>query len=386
MNKRLPKGFAYIADKGLYKLSFTYDKKRFAVYGQTQKECEAKKAEREELLKDRMHIDNQNITLSKYFDIWIIEQSKEVKDSTVYNYKKSWKHLEKHLGKRKLAELNKLDVLQMQDKMMKDSTPNNVNRVTRLLKQILNSAINDRIINYNPCNSVKRLKDSKPKAVNTIHRALTENETRLFFQNATECHYYNLLRFLLITGCRIGEATALHWFDISFDRKEIYIKRTVSKVSNKEYRLSDSPKTSSSNRIIPLTDELKEILQKQKAQNSFLFGKGCSIVFPNSKGTLAYYNTVNACIANIIDNINHPKEKDENGEMKPRKVSLNLIQPFSAHAFRDTFATRCIEQGMQPNTLKALLGHSSLKMTMDLYAHVMPNTKQQELEKIKFAM
>ena len=64
----------------------------------------------------------------------------------------------------------------------------------------------------------------------------------------------------------------------------------------------------------------------------------------------------------------------------------NGIEPFSVHAFRDTFATRCIEQGMPPIVLKEILGHSSLKMTMDVYAHVMPNTKSAELNKIEIAI
>ena len=96
------------------------------------------------------------------------------------------------------------------------------------------------------------------------------------------------------------------------------------------------------------------------------------IVFPNSRGDAANYNSVNVCIANIIKSIN----ADDNF----------YFAPFSVHGFRDTFATRCIEQGMQPNTLKSLLGHSSLKMTMDLYAQVLPDTKHKELERISFAV
>ncbi len=52
------------------------------------------------------------------------------------------------------------------------------------------------------------------------------------------------------------------------------------------------------------------------------------------------------------------------------------------HVFRHTFATRAIEAGMQPQVLKTILGHSSLAMTMDLYSHVLPDTKAQEMEKI----
>ena len=54
----------------------------------------------------------------------------------------------------------------------------------------------------------------------------------------------------------------------------------------------------------------------------------------------------------------------------------------TSHVFRHTFATRAIEAGMQPQVLKTILGHSSLAMTMDLYSHVLPDTKAEEMEKI----
>lgn len=62
------------------------------------------------------------------------------------------------------------------------------------------------------------------------------------------------------------------------------------------------------------------------------------------------------------------------------------IEHFTSHALRATFATRAIEQGMTPQTLKTIMGHSSYKMTMDLYAHVLPNTKQEEMKKIEFVV
>lgn len=54
----------------------------------------------------------------------------------------------------------------------------------------------------------------------------------------------------------------------------------------------------------------------------------------------------------------------------------------TSHVFRHTFATRAIEEGMQPQILKAILGHSSLAMTMDLYSHVLPDVKAEEMDKI----
>lgn len=376
---RLAKGYSFDSEKQLYAYRFTVNKKRYAVYGRTQKECEDKKAEKLDSLKNHMHLDNQKITLDRYFGFWKEEQAKAVKASTIYSYEKTWGHIRKHLGSQKIVDIQKMDVQRFQKELSAAKSVETTNRALRLLKQILNSAMNDRIINFNPCNGVKYLKSSRPKAADTTHRALTEEETKLFLENAGRCHYFNLFRFLLATGCRVSEATALSWFDVNTGKKELYISKTVSRTSHNDFVVSDTPKTRSSNRTIPITDEVESILKEQWENNRMLYGSRCTLVFPNNQGNLANYNGIDNSIRIIIGNINSPDGKGKAGIM-------NRIQPFSVHAFRDTFATRCIEQGMQPNTLKAILGHSSLKMTMDLYAHVMPNTKQEELAKIRFVI
>ena len=58
------------------------------------------------------------------------------------------------------------------------------------------------------------------------------------------------------------------------------------------------------------------------------------------------------------------------------------IEHFAIHALRDTFATRALESGMNPQTLKTILGHSSYSMTMDLYCHVLADTKAEEMAKV----
>lgn len=54
----------------------------------------------------------------------------------------------------------------------------------------------------------------------------------------------------------------------------------------------------------------------------------------------------------------------------------------TSHGLRHTFATRCIENGMTPQVLKVIMGHSKLSITMDLYVHVLPDAKYKEMQKI----
>ena len=63
-----------------------------------------------------------------------------------------------------------------------------------------------------------------------------------------------------------------------------------------------------------------------------------------------------------------------------KKYNLPRI---SLHILRHTFATRCIEAGMQPKTLQKILGHSNISITMNLYVHVMEDQKQKEIKAIE---
>ncbi len=62
------------------------------------------------------------------------------------------------------------------------------------------------------------------------------------------------------------------------------------------------------------------------------------------------------------------------------------IEKFTAHAFRATFATRCIEQGIDPRTLQELLGHADYKITMNLYGHVTDNTLETAMNAVNIAL
>lgn len=372
MKKRLPLGYSYREDRNKYQCRFFYRGERYYVYGETIDECEQKKSEKLELLKNGLNVDSRNITLRQYYNIWIEEQKKVVKDSSIYTIGKYWKYIDDSIGKTKIADIQKQDIIYMQNVLQKKYSADTVNRAHKLLTQILNEAISDRIINFNPARSVRKLKSTKPKARDTNHRALSLEEQEAFFEYAQGKYYYNLFSFLVNTGMRVGEALALTWKDIDFKKREITINKTVMRTGDVEYAISESPKTSSSNRKIPLTQQIENILRAQMEQNKKI--KAIEIdglIFITAYGKMGNYNNVNSAIVRVLNAM--------------REDGI-YIEHFSVHAFRDTFATRCIEQGMPPIVLKELLGHSSLKMTMDIYAHVLPNTKYEELNKIEIAI
>ena len=372
----MKKGFKKRAD-GSLEYRFTVEHMRYSVYGKTIKECEDKAFEKKTAILANQYTKNKDITISKYIDEWLKQRMGTVKISTGLNQRRMLDNVSDKIGKVKVKDLERRQVIDLQQELAKKLSTSGTNNHISLLRTIMNSAIADRIIQFNPCDNVKPLKrkESETLARDTNHRALTLEEQEQFFSYAKDFWYYEMFAFLVSTGMRIGEASALTWNDIDYRNEVIHITKTITKITDNDYTIG-SPKTKTSVRDIPLTESVKDILKQQKEKTTALFGS--KVIDINGRIFKAQRTDNYITASTLGSNLKAIFEA-------MRKDGIEF-EYFSAHAFRDTFATRCIEQGMQPQTLKAILGHSSLSMTMDLYAHVLPNTKAEEMKVISIAI
>lgn len=367
---RLPQGVRK-RNNGLYEKRFSFDGMRYSVYAINVKELAEKEQELRQALKAGTYSKNRNITFDRYFSELIDRKKTEVKGNTIRNYKSVYeRHLKPEFGECKLSDIERRQVIRYQQKH--DTTPENINYSLLLLNLIFNEAVKDEIITRNPAKGVKPIKTDKKAVTETKHRALSEEEQKLFMQEAKTSYYYEFFAFMLSTGVRAGEAAAITWGDIDFNNSVIHINKTKTFDENNKLTIG-TPKSGAGKRDIPLTETTKEILRTQRAK----MGQIYNIDFKNDNIFLTVYGKIirseqtNHEIERIIKTINDKGYK---------------MERFTSHAFRDTFATRFIEQGGQPQTLKTILGHSSLAMTMDLYAHVLPNTKAEEMNRITIAI
>lgn len=363
--------------------SFRYKGKRYYAYGRTKKEANEKARKMLQELENNTYKKTRDLTMDEYFERWINSKRGRVKESTLSVYRVEWKRASEiiidaagqRFGDLGLSEvepenINELQRGLQQSKDRNGKMPNTsyVNLVVRRVRYMLNDAVKQRAITYNPAEAVSPLRRTKKEARETIHRALTIEETKRFFDAAEGSWYYNLFRFLLCSGCRIGEAGALMPSDIRGGH--IYICRTLTRNEGNSVAIGDSPKTKKSKRTILLKRELAEAINEQREINRQIFGdKVIGIqepIFKSAEGAL-------------LSDTSIIKEID-------RIAEIAGIERFTPHAFRDTFATRAIESGMNPNTLKETLGHSSYSMTMDLYAHVMEETKDREMASVNFGI
>lgn len=344
------------------------DGKRYSVSALTLEVCERKVTEKKQEILKNSYVSNRNITLEGYFSEWQKGREGTVRDTTQQTQKYLFRRVIDFMGDVKVCKIERRQVQLLQDYLKSELATKSVNSTVDLLKSVLTTAVNDGIIDKNPASGVKSLKRTEKPARDTIHRALTLDETQRFFTaaSARESWYLELYDFLINTGCRVGEAAALKRSDIDFAHNVIHIRRTVTKTSA-GVEIGNGPKTSSSKRDIPMTEAVKRIILRQEQKNRDFFGIDIigldSIIFRSRDGNIANASNVGSDIKKIL------RDTD--------------IEPFTPHAFRDTFATRAIESGMNPQTLKEILGHGSFAMTMDLYAHVMEDTKRREMQLIQ---
>ncbi|MBO6138237.1 MAG: tyrosine-type recombinase/integrase [Lachnospiraceae bacterium] len=164
----------------------------------------------------------------------------------------------------------------------------------------------------------------------------------------------------LFTGMRIGELCALSFDDVDLDGCVIHVNKTMQRLSAEdgEHKTSiriGSPKSDSSKRMIPFSPQLADIIRPfYKPGTFFLTGDREKFVEPR---------TMEERFARILD-----------------KCGLERV---NFHVIRHTFATRCIERGMDTKTLSELLGHSSVATTLDRYVHLTMSHKAESVRLIE---
>lgn len=370
---RLPKGMRRRVD-GTLEYRITYEGQRPGVYGKTVKECQGKMLKKIQAIKEHAYIRNSNITLDKYFEEWIEQKANSVSGNSIRSYKSLYySRISPVLGKRKVKNIERREVMRLQNRIYKDCTRNATNTTMNILHQLMKAAELDGIVTRNVCANVKGVKDKEmdKAARDTIHRALTDKEIDIFFKYAKPSWYYNVYRLMLATGMRAGEVCGLEWRDIDMAKKVIHVRRTTTTNANGKSKVGDTTKTRKSKRDIPMNASMMAILEDMRIAHAELYGNKIQridgLLVHTEKGTVA--NAVN--VTNAMKAILRRAAK--NGEP---------LGNVTSHALRATFASKAIEQGTQPNTLKEIMGHASLAMTMDLYGHTYEEQKRQAMENI----
>lgn len=327
-----------------------------------------------------MSVIDENITLSEWFSIWLLGYKVNfIRENTKLYYTRVFrKHIEPYLGEYKLNKITKLNCTQLLNIAKKNGLKwESQNKIKLLLSDMFDRALEDSYIKKNPMKGV-RLPSNKSQEE---RRVLTKEEQALFFECSAGTFYDNFFVTAVHTGLRPGELYALTREDVDFEKKEIRVNKTLVYQQYlddtcKTFHL-EAPKTCSSNRVVPMDKKCERALKKQFVQKQVIEGRNIKQAEYSDRLFTTKFNTpLNSQI--ICDAISKILK-----EINLMRDSLEQIDGFSGHCFRHTFATRCIESGIQPKTLQKYLGHATLEMTMNLYVHVTDEQKQEEIRKLE---
>lgn len=361
--RKLPKGIQqrYEGFEG----RFMYQGKRYLVHGSTITETQKAMTDLKYKLEHGMFVEKKKITLDAWHKTWMEEYKRnQIKIGTYTSYQKYYDcAIKERLGNKIISDIRGEHIQKLYNDLVKDGYAlSSIKVVAAVLNGCMQQAMRNGLIERNPVKLAELPRQTEKKT----RQAMTKDQQTLFMEYAKESYLYNFFAVMLRTGMRTGEMRGLKYTDIDKKRNVIHVQRTLKYIEGKGY-LEDTPKTRTSTRDIPLTAALQGLLEEQRKYWGFKVDRIDRYLFCNENG----------------DPLSRERVQGEIDRIVKRITAAGYDFPhITAHVFRHTFATRAIEAGMQPQVLKTILGHSSLAMTMDLYSHVLPDTKAEEMEKI----
>ena len=236
-------------------------------------------------------------------------------------------------GEKYLSQITPKEIMDYQTKRASEVSKSSVNRELAVLKRIFNLGIKWSVVNQNPVTKVDFFTEPRNRI-----RYLKKDEMLRLLSNCQGV-LKRIVKTALFTGMRKGEILWLKWKNVDFDNNIILLDRT----KNGDIR------------EVPLSRELRDILLVESAGKTME-----EYVFPKEDGS----RYVDVRVA--------------------YKAALKAsgITGFRFHDLRHTFASHMVMSGVDILTVKEILGHKDISMTMR-YAHLAPQHKEQAIYKME---
>ena len=304
------------------------NKKQHSVYGRTINECLKKL--KEALRNLDVPKEPKIMLFEEWLETWLeLYKKPRQKESTFYQTKRYAQRLTPFF-KQKVDEIS---TLQLQTFLLGIEKPVARQHYFDVLRDCFNKAVKTGLVAKNPCENVELPRHKAKRS-----KALTRDEEVRFVAECKRDPYGLQFLLCLYQGLRIGETQLLTMQDFDLENNTLSINKSL----NDLYHV-DTPKSETSIRTLPLFQRTLEALQ--------------TLPFKMAKSDKQVYQHFRA----ICDTAN--------------------ISGYTVHSLRHTFATRCAEAGIAPNTTKKWLGHSTIDLTLNVYTHINSDFEQKETNK-----
>ncbi len=326
---------------------------RKTVSARTRAEASRKFRELQRQLEDGLPAPDATVTVTTLFTRWHDDVlTHQVAPSAAENYLSvATHHIVPTIGRKRLRDLTTADVDRLiARELAAGCSVSMARRVRSVLAQAIDQAVRWNWVGRNVATLAR-----VPKSDRKEGRTLSETEARHFLETLQGHRLEVLFTLMLATGLRRGEALGLRWEDLDTKRGVLRVQRQLQREG--EGLIVREPKTMRSRRVVNLPAPLLDLLERHRESqvaSAEVVGLGwqdSGFIFTNSIG----------------------------GPLDPR----NLLRDFKKvcreaglgdwhlHELRHSAASLMLAQGVKLQVVSEVLGHSSIRMTADVYGHIL---------------
>jgi|ERR1700682_6023810 integrase len=326
---------------------------RRSFYARTRREVIRRLTEARWALGQGLPVSAGTTSLATFFDRWLAVTRPRLQPTTMRAYAIGVRRLTPFLGRIPLRALTPGMIESTYASLLRTGlSDRTVEQAHAVLHRVLDQAMHWGVTSRNPAELV-----TPPRPRRREMTALSRSQLRHFLEVTSGTRWHTLWTLLGTTGLRLGEALALSWRDVDLETGKLVIQRSLRRQPGGGL-VFVPPKTERSRRTVYLCEVTQRALiaQGQRHQRHSGDGVGYDLVFTSLRGG--------------------PVEPSEINHALTRDLHRAGLPHIRVHDLRHTTASILLEAGTHPKIVQDLLGHSTIRLTLDTYSHLTPPLHQ----------
>ncbi|WP_251712938.1 site-specific integrase [Lactococcus ileimucosae] len=305
----------------------------------------------------------------KWYNLEILPSNRT--EQTKLKYKKFFKKIDEYFGNMVASKIKYSQYQEIMNKIGLTVGPDYLSRLNSSIRSAIQLARRD-LLNINDFTSGVKLHAQKvpKKPEDKYITSLSDYQNILIYLKSIMNYQKSIMPYLIFTmfktGLRVGEALALTWNEIDFDKKTI---NTFKRIDSASHTDTGKPKTPYSIREIPVSDDVVQILKKlhQEQIKSNIFSLSNNLIFFDIRYGLPTNNGINKALKNYL-------------------TELNITPLIVSTGCRHTYACVLLAKKVDIAVIAKNMGHKNIQRIIDTYGHVLKELHEEENEATRKAL